>query len=289
MLMAMSRLLDLELLRTFIAVAETGSFTNAAPRVNLSQSAVSMQMQRLEQCVGKQLLIRTTKAVLPNAAGIDLLPYARRLLTLSDEAWSAITNEPEAGSVRLGVPDDYAASLLPQLLRRFASEHPQIAVELVCEQSDRLNVAIQENRIDLALVTRVADQPMEILRRERLVWVASPTHAAWEIDPLPVALFDTSTARTNVITALTNSNRSYRCTYSSASFSGLVTIVQTGLAVGALAMCSVPASLRIIGEAEGLPPIKDLEIGVVRNRLSNQPAAEQLYQVLVRDLSISRI
>lgn len=281
----MSRLFDLELLRTFIAVAETGSFTNAAPRVNLSQSAVSMQMQRLEQCVGKQLLTRSTKAVVPNAAGNDLLPYARRLLMLSDEAWSAITYEAEAGSVRLGVPDDYAASLLPQLLRRFANEHPKIAVELVCEQSDRLNLAIRENRIDLALVTRVADEPMEILRRERLVWVASPTHAAWEIDPLPVALFDTSAARMNVITALTDSNRSYRCTYSSASFSGLVTIVQTGLSIAALAMCSVPESLRIIGEPEGLPPIKDLEIGVVRNRLSDHPAAEYLYHTLVRDLS----
>lgn len=283
----MAKILDLELLSTFVAVAETGSFTNAAPRVGRSQSAVSMQMQRLEQAIGKQLLVRTPKAVIPNAVGNDLLTYARRLLKLSDEAWTNITGTSDAGSVRLGVPDDYAASLLPQVLRRFANEYPQITVDLVCEPTTQLNQAIRENRVDLAIVTRTPDQPIEVLRRERMVWVSSPTHVAWETDPLPVALFENCTARANVLRALAEIDRPYRCTYSSPSLLGMVTIVQTGLSVAALPLCSVPDSVRIIGESEGLPPLNDLEIGIVRNPASDGAAVDRLFESLRRDLSHS--
>ncbi len=283
----MAKILDLELLSTFVAVAETRSFTNAAPRVGRSQSAVSMQMQRLEQAIGKQLLVRTPKAVIPNAVGNDLLTYARRLLKLSDEAWTNITGTSDAGSVRLGVPDDYAASLLPQVLRRFANEYPQITVDLVCEPTTQLNQAIRENRVDLAIVTRTPDQPIEVLRRERMVWVSSPTHVAWETDPLPVALFENCTARANVLRALAEIDRPYRCTYSSPSLLGMVTIVQTGLSVAALPLCSVPDSVRIIGESEGLPPLNDLEIGIVRNPASDGAAVDRLFESLRRDLSHS--
>jgi DNA-binding transcriptional LysR family regulator len=281
----MSKVLDLDLLQTFVAVAETGSFTSAAPRVGRSQSAVSMQMQRLEQSVGMQLLYRTPKAVIPTAAGNDLLSYARRLLKLSDEAWMTVTRQPDAGSVRLGIPDDYAASLLPQVLRRFANEYPQIAVELVCEPSARLNLAVTEGRIEVALVTRAPGQKIEVLRRERLVWVSSRTHAPWREDPLPVALFDACSARANAIKGLTEAERGYRCTYSSPSLLGMITVVQTGLSVAALALCSVPDTLRIVGENEGLPRLDDLEIGVIRSSSANSPAVNRLMDALRRDLS----
>jgi DNA-binding transcriptional LysR family regulator len=281
----MSKVLDLDLLQTFVAVAETGSFTNAAPRVGRSQSAVSMQMQRLEQSLGKQILIRTPKAVVPSPAGNDLLSYARRLLKLSDEAWMTITRQPESGTVRLGIPDDYAASLLPQVLRRFANEYPQIVVELVCEPSGKLNIAINDNSIDLAIVTRAPGQKLEVLRREKLVWVTARTHDAWRDDPLPVALFDTCSARANTIKGLSEAERRYRCTYSSPSLLGMITVVQTGLSVAALALCSVPDTLRIIGEHEGLPKLDDLEIGVLRASLANSTAVDRLLSALRRDLS----
>lgn len=283
----MNKIFDLELLSTFVAVVETGSFTSAAPRIGRSQSAVSMQMQRLEQYVGKPLLVRTPRAVIPNATGNDLLVYARRLLKLSDEAWAGISETSDVGSVRLGVPDDYAAALLPQVLRRFANEYPQVDVDLVCEPTTQLNLAIRDNRVDLAIVTRAPDQPIEVLRRERLVWVSAPTHMAWETDPLPVALFENCTARANVLQALADSDRPHRCTYSSPSLLGMVTIVQTGLSVAALPLCSVPDSLRIIGENEGLPTLEDLEIGIVRNPLSKGAAVDHLYASLRRDLSHS--
>lgn len=278
--------LDLDLLRTFVTVIETGSLSAAAPRVGRSQSAVSMQMQRLEQAVGKQLLIRNPRSVEPNLAGESFLNYARRLLRLSDEAWANVTRPEETGSVRLGVPDDYAAFLLPPVLSRFAEEHPLVTVELVCEQSTSLVKAIDEDRVNLAIVTRGATQPLEVIRRERLIWVASPTHVAWENDPLPIALFEPGcAARMNVLDALGDADRSYRCTYSSASLLGLIAVVQAGLAVAALAACSVPSTLRVIGENEGLPPLRDLEIGIMRNPVSSSPAIDRLNDFLRRELA----
>ncbi|MBT1156627.1 LysR family transcriptional regulator [Aminobacter anthyllidis] len=278
--------LDLDLLRTFVAVADSGSFSHAASRVGRSQSAISMQMQRLEQTVGKQLLVRGSKAVTANAIGEELLVYARRLLKLSDEAWASITRPEEAGSVRLGVPDDYAAFLLPPVLSRFAAAHPLVTVELICEQSTSLVKTFADGRLDLAIITRAPEQPIEVLQRERLVWVASPNHVAWEIDPLPVALFEPGcVARKSVLQVLGAADRSFRCTYSSASLLGLIAVVQAGLAVAGLAQRSVPPSLRIIGENEGLPPLPDMEIGILRNPQTVNPAVERLYDFLRRDLA----
>jgi DNA-binding transcriptional LysR family regulator len=278
--------LDLNLLKTFVAVVESGSFSNAAPRVGRSQSAVSMQMQRLEEMVGNQLLVRGPRTVTPNAIGEDFLIYARRLLRLSDEAWASVTRPKETGSVRLGVPDDYAAFLLPPVLSRFAAEHPLVTVELICEQSTALVKTLAEGRLDLAIVTRLPEQPLEVIRLERFVWVASPNHVAWETDPLPVALFEPGcAARMNVLQALGDVDRSYRCTYSSASLLGLIAVVQAGLAVAGLALRSVPPSLRIVGGNEGLPVLPDLEIGILRNPLSTTPAVERLNDFLRRDLA----
>lgn len=278
--------LDLNLLKTFVAVVESGSLSNAAPRVGRSQSAVSMQMQRLEEMVGNQLLVRGPRTVTPNAIGEDFLIYARRLLKLSDEAWASVTRPKETGSVRLGVPDDYAAFLLPPVLSRFAADHPLVTVELICEQSTALVKTLAEGRLDLAIVTRLPDQPLEVIRLERFVWVASPNHVAWENDPLPVALFEPGcAARMNVLQALGDADRSYRCTYSSASLLGLIAVVQAGLAVAGLAQRSVPASLRIIGANERLPVLPDLEIGILRNPLSTTPAVDRLNDFLRRDLA----
>ncbi|QND62949.1 LysR family transcriptional regulator [Mesorhizobium loti] len=278
--------LDLNLLKTFVAVVESGSLSNAAPRVGRSQSAVSMQMQRLEEMVGNQLLVRGPRTVIPNAIGEDFLIYARRLLKLSDEAWASVTRPKETGSVRLGVPDDYAAFLLPPVLSRFAAEHPLVTVELICEQSTALVKTLAEGRLDLAIVTRLPEQPLEVIRLERFVWVASPNHVAWQTDPLPVALFEPGcAARMNVLQALGDVDRSYRCTYSSASLLGLIAVVQAGLAVAGLAQRSVPPSLRIIGGNEGFPVLPDLEIGILRNPLSTTPAVERLSDFLRRDLA----
>jgi DNA-binding transcriptional LysR family regulator len=258
--------LDLELLRTFVAVAESGSFSNAAPLVGRSQSAVSMPMQRLEQSLAP-LLVRGPQAARPNAAGEALLPFARRLLRLSAEAQAAVTQSAEAGTVRLGAPEDYAAYFLPPVLARFATEHPLVSIDLVCEPSRSLSAAINSGRIDLALVTCLASDDPEILRREPIVWVASADKAAWTNEPLPVALFGVGCgpAHAHAVEALKASGRQYRVAYPSASLAGLVGVVEAGLAIAAVPRCSIPPSLWILGEADGLPPIQDLGMTVLHS------------------------
>ncbi len=277
--------LDLVLLKSFVAVVETGGFSHAAERIGRSQSAISMQMQRLEESVGKPLLIRTPRAATPSPAGEVLLNYARRLLRLSDEAWTSVARPQEVGSVSLGVPDDYAAALLPLVLARFAASHPLVTVDLVCEPSSLLCKAIAEGRLDLAIVTRRPEQALEVLRRERMVWVASPQHVVWQQDPLPVAVFEPEcTARAHVLSALSDADRPFRATYSSPSLLGLIAVVQAGLAVAGIAECAVPSALRIVGLAEDLPPLPDLEVGVLRNKAANSPAARELHKFLRLDL-----
>ena len=279
--------LDLDLLRTFVAVVESGSLSNAAPLVGRSQSAVSMQMQRLEQSVGRQLLVRGPQAARPNAAGEELVTYARKILQLSDEARAAVMRPEEVGSVRLGVPEDYVAQFLPQVLAPFAAAHPLVTVELICDASRQLIPAIHNGRIDLAIVTRLPDQTFDAQRREPLVWVASSNHVAWDVDPLPVALFEAGCgpAHAHVVEALEETDRSYRAAYSSASLAGLIAVVEAGLAVAGLPRCSVPPSLRIVGEHEGLPPIRELEMSVLRNPASTSRAAQRLHDFLMRELS----
>ncbi|MDX8456805.1 LysR substrate-binding domain-containing protein [Mesorhizobium sp. VK9D] len=283
----MSVPLDLELLRTFVAVVESGSLSNAAPLVGRSQSAVSMQIQRLEQSVGRELLMRRPQAARPNAAGEELLAYARKMLRLSDAARAAIARPEEIGSVRLGVPEDYVAHFLPPVLAQFAAEHPLVAVELICEASRQLIPAVQNGRIDLAIVTRLPGETFPVQRREPLVWVASPNHVTWELDPLPIALFEAGCgpAHAHVLEALKGANRSYRVAYSSASLSGLIAVVEAGLAIAGLPRCSVPPSLRTIGGYDGLPSIRELEMSVLRSPASTPAATQCLYDFLQRELS----
>ena len=277
--------LDLDLLRTFVAVVESGNFSHAAPRIGRSQSAVSMQMQRLEEELGRPLLVRMPRTVVPNAAGNDLLVYARRLLKLSDEARARLSRPEDAGTVRLGVPDDYAAFLLPSVLARFAEDYPRVTVELVCEPSRLLTAAVEEGRIDLAIVTRLPTQPFEVLRQEPFVWVGAPTRVAWSFDPLPVALFEPGcAARANVIDALSAAGRAYRSTYSSSSLLGLCAVVQSGLAVAGLAASSVPPTLAVIGEAQGLPALEPLEMSLIRHPASDAAAVSRLDEFLRKAL-----
>ncbi|WP_176085903.1 LysR substrate-binding domain-containing protein [Martelella sp. HB161492] len=277
--------LDLDLVKTFVAVVESGNLSSAALRIGRSQSAVSMQMQRLEQHVGKTLLIRQARTVVPNSTGSEFLIYARRLLKLSDEAQASVIKPQETGRVRIGVPD-CLISLLPPILEEFAADHPLISIELVCDPSSRLVPSLDAGDLDLALISRLPTQSVEILRREAFIWTTSPDHVAWDSELLPVALFEPgSAARLNVLEALGEAGRAYRCAYSSPSLLGLIALVQTGLAVAALAESSIPPTLCRADDSAGLPKLRDLEIGLMRNPTSSLPAVDRLEQVLRRRLA----
>lgn len=277
--------LDLTLLRSFIAVVDCGSVLHAAARVGRSQSAVSMQIQRLEDDVGRSLFHRDGRALRPNAAGEELLLHARRLLRLSDEALASLRRPEDAGLVRLGVPEDYAEYLVLPALARFAEAHPLAEIEVICEPSSALIQLLGAGRLDLALMTRYPNQPFEVLRRERFVWAAAPEHGAWLRDPLPVALSESGDiARRYAIEALQEADRKYRVVCSSKGLTGLIAMTRMGMAVAAIIESCVPPSLVAVGEAEGLPPLPMFELCLVAGRGGPGRVTAQLEEALKREL-----
>lgn len=277
--------LDLSLLRSFVAVIDCGSIQLAAARVGRSQSAVSMQIKRLEQEVGRPLFQREGRNLRANPAGEELLLHARRLLRLSDEALASLRRTEAAGVVRLGLPEDYAAYLLTPTLARFGQEFPLAEIELTFASSPLLLRRLEAGKLDLALVTREPRQPFAVLRRERFVWAAAPDHGAWLRDPLPVALFEAGDlARRFAVEALQAADRRYRVVSTTHSLLGLITVAQAGLAVVGLIESCLPPGLVSLGEADGLPPLPVLDLSLVAGPGEPQPLGLHLAEALTQAL-----
>ena len=277
--------LDLSLLRSFVAVIDCGSIQLAAARVGRSQSAVSMQIKRLEDILGKPLFHREGRSLRSNPAGEELLLHARRRLRLSDEAMASLSRPEAAGVVRVGTPEDYAAHLLGPALTRFAQEFPLAEIQLTFDSSPALLRLMEAGKLDMALVTREPRQPFAVLRRERFVWAAAPEHGAWMRDPLPVALFEAGDiARRFAVEALQAVDRPFRVVSSSHSLFGLIATAQAGLAVaGVVESCLTPDLIRI-GEAEGLPALPVLDLSLVHAPGEPGPLAASLADFLTREL-----
>ena len=281
--------LDLALLRSFVALIDCGSIQLAAARVGRSQSAISMQIKRLEDEVGRPLFQREGRNLRPNPAAQDLLVYARRVLRLSDEAMASLRRTEAAGVVRLGMPEDYAAYLLTPTLARFGQDYPLAEIELTFDSSPALLRLLDTGKLDLALVTREPQQPFAVLRRERFVWAASPEHTAWLRDPLPVALFEAGDlARRFAIEALQAADRRYRVVSTTHSLLGLITVAQAGLAVVGLIESCLPPGLQLLGEPEGLPAMPVLDLSLLATPGEPPPLVQHLREHLIRDLRDDR-
>src|SRR5207249_1943990 len=184
----MNSLLDVDQLRTFLAIVETGSFTRAAEIVHKTQSAVSMQMKRLEERLDRPIFARDGRASKLTEDGERLLDYARRIIKLNVEALAAFDDAELTGRVRLGVPDDYADRYLPEIMARFSRAYPGVDLTLMCEPSTELVELIDSNELDLAIVTDCGTtRASEAFRRERLLWVTSNRHSVHTEEPLPLA------------------------------------------------------------------------------------------------------
>jgi DNA-binding transcriptional LysR family regulator len=275
--------LDPDLLRAFVLIAEGGSFTRAAERVGRTQSAVSMQIRRLEEVLGHPLLVRTPKGVQPTPQGMWLLDRARALLALNDEIVGNFRSPPMVGTVRLGTPDDYALQWLPAILARFAEAHPSVELDVNCMNSDVLAQQIAEGRLDLTLVSEGQEPrgwPAQRLWRGPLRWVGSPTHGLHRRDPLPLALSrpDNSCVwRNAALGALRAEGKAARVTYNSATQTGCFTVALAGLALTVSTPCTLPQGLAWLGEAEGLPPLPEMGILLLRHEASmGVPAADAL-------------
>ncbi|MGH6742837.1 MAG: LysR family transcriptional regulator, partial [Bradyrhizobium sp.] len=208
----MSALIDIDQLRTFVAIVETGSFTKAAEVVHKTQSAVSMQMKRLEERLGRSIFARDGRVSKLTEDGDRLLDYARRIIKLNVEALAAFDDKELTGRVRLGLPDDYADRYLPEIMARFSRAYPGVELTVICEPSVQLIERIDSNDLDLAIVTDCGTpRASETFRRERLLWVTSNRHPTHLEERLPLALGrPTCSWRRTAIERLEKVNRPHR-------------------------------------------------------------------------------
>ncbi len=262
----MDKVIEPELLRSFLAITETGSFSEAAQRVLRTQSAVSMQIKRLEELLGRPVFERTGRSVKLTADGEILVGHARRILRVHQEALAAFAESDLSGGVVLGTPDQYAVTFVPPILARFAETHPRIHVEVRCEGSDVLLQQLNANALDLSLLTYGHGlHEGTPLWEEPLVWVTSAHHCAHEETPLPLAVFQGGCwYREAIIDTLGQLGRPYRIAYSSQSLQGIEAALRSGLAVSLLPASNVGHGLRVLGPDGDYPPMPSNQISLKR-------------------------
>lgn len=271
--------LPTELLRTFIAIADNGNFSLAAEQVGRTQSAVSMQIKRLEELLEKPLFKRDSRNLKLTADGLTLLGYARRILKLNEEAVSMLKQPELSGWVKIGLPDDYATRFLPEILAGFSRAYPRVQVVVTCEPSHRLIKRMQRRELDLAMTTSSTSEVenTQLLRRDPMVWATSEQHLQHEEKPLPLALFpDDCYCRSWATKALEKANIDYRIAYTSESIMGLQAAVIAGLAVTAISQSIIPPGMRQLSSEEGFPPLPSASFLLHRNPESQHSVVDSL-------------
>ncbi len=251
-------LLETDLLKTFATISETGSFTVAAKRVFRSPSAVSMQIKRLEDQLGRALFIRHPRHVTLTADGEAFLVHARDILRINDEALSRFRVPQLEGRVRLGVPDDFGVRYLPAVLSRFASTHPLVEVEVFLSTTISLSQQFEAGEIDMILTVSAQSDtaPGELIYSEPLVWVGARDGAAFSRTPVPLAMSAHGCPwRAAALAALDAGNVRYRIAYTSETGAGQLAAVVADLAIAPLPISLVGEDYRKLTEKDGFSKI----------------------------------
>ena len=270
--------LDLDVLRSFTAIADHGGYAQAADAVNKTQSTVSMQMKRLEEQLDTTLFKKEGRRNVLTNDGRRLLEYARRLVALNDEAVMLFRQPDLHGAITIGTPDDYAEHLLPSVLAEFAKTHPRIEVTLVCEPSISLPRLIESGDIDLAIVTcEYAGVRGEAVRMEPLEWVTSVRHCPFLEDVIPLALPQPGcTWRELALKGLDNAGIPYRIAYTSANGGAVSAAVLSGLAISAMPRSTMSAGMRVLTKDDGFPKLGSFEIDLIRSKKRSSPVIDVL-------------
>jgi len=275
--------LDLDLLRAFVTVAETESFTRAATRLGLTQPAISLQIRRLEDHLDRRLFDRNQGGVHLTVQGGDLLPQARRLLAVNDEIVAGLSETEVEGDVRFGAPEDIASTHLPTIIARFAERHPRVRLSVTCDFTANLMTALSQGRIDLALVKRhpAPRGSDERVFEERLVWLARDPGL---FDARPVSLIVAPTPdayRARALDALQAAGVGFREAFVSPSLAGQLAAVRAGLGVAIVPATLAPRDLVVAGSL--LPEPEPVEIALLVGKGRSGGAVDMLARE-VRDV-----
>lgn len=279
----MPRNLDLTALRAFVTVAETGGVTRAAGQLNLTQSAVSMQLKRLEDSLGQPLLDRAGRKLALTAQGEQLLGYGRRMLALNDEIWSRMRDDAFEGDLTLGVPHDIVYPFVPRILQRFHAEYPRVRVELLSSYTRELKRQLGLGEVDLILTTEQGvDAEGETLCHLPLTWVGAPGGTAWRQRPLRLAFEGQCMFRPVVQRALDEAGIPWDMVVTSDSTRTVDATVAADLAVYANIDGNASPWLEPIDHGGALPDLGGVNINMYHAIRSDQPLLQVLAD-FVRD------
>ncbi len=275
----MRRNIDVALVRSFIAVVETGSVTAAANILGLTQAAISQQIKRLEDLFANPLFRREHRRLVPTPSGERFLASARRLIALNDEIMEAMAAPDFSGEVRLGVPHDIISTYLPAVLRRFDRAWPRVNVTLYSSTSPLLIEKLRRGELDLTLTTeRDCPPDAERLVPDQLVWAGAPRGSAFERRPLPVSLgSDTCMFRPYALEALAGAGLDWRPVCQVSEMGPLVATLEADLAIAPMMRSVIPAPLIELPASAGLPALPEFSINLrLRGDRSTSDIAEEL-------------
>ncbi|WP_193180161.1 LysR family transcriptional regulator [Nisaea sediminum] len=244
-----------EQLRTFVEIAETGNLTLAASRLNRTQSAISVQLRKLEQALGVSLFERGVRGMALSESGRSFLPAAQRTLTELERV-GRFFEEPLAGRIRVGIPDDFVGEILERALAEFSVRNPEVETVVVSSCASRYPELIGAGELDVAVCSGPGEVPGEFLMSEPTVWCCRDGMTPDPSHPVPLALLDRSCWWPRIpVDALDAVGKEWRKAYYGSSFESLVSAVRSGLAVGVLPRSCIGPGLRVLGPEEGFPSL----------------------------------
>ncbi|MDQ6753095.1 MAG: LysR substrate-binding domain-containing protein [Actinomycetota bacterium] len=270
-------------LMSFLAVADTRSFTRAAERLGLSQPTVSQHVRKLETAAGRQLISRDTREVQLTDNGDAMAGFGRTILAANQSASRYFSGAAMRGRLRFGTADDLAITGLPRILREFRQLYPQINLELTVSQSDQLHRRLKSGQLDLVFVKWVAGaQEGTVVKHDSFSWVGLEQTVLEPGKTVPLIAYPSpSLSRKLAIDALEQVGRTWRITCSTKQISGVLAAVRAGIGVAVMPTSLVPEDLKIITERFGLPPVGDVDFTLIRNPLANTDVVDALTQAII--------
>lgn len=281
--------LDSDLLRTFVAIVDTGNFTKAAERAGRTQSAVSMQMKKLEAAVGNTLFERGSRGVVLTRRGGELVANARRIVSLLDEAAASLAAPQLGGPVRIGIPEEYGHAILSRALSAFSKRHAKVEVTVRYAHSGAQIEAVETGDLDLAVVFEwQGHSGGEVLMHDPTVWVTSTLHNMHEERPVPIALYNREGwCRDFAIKSLEERGLAYRVAYTSDTNGGLKLAVTSGLAIAPISRSNIPAGCRELTAADGFGAIDSSNVVMRRSATAGSEAIDGMAEA-IREAFINR-
>ncbi|MBX2858418.1 MAG: LysR family transcriptional regulator [Cellvibrionaceae bacterium] len=279
--------LPIDVLRAFVAISQLGGFTQAGEQLGRSQPAISLQIKRLEDLVGKALFVRNGPNVGLTEHGRTLLGYAEKILSLNDEAFSKIDNALISGKVRLGIPSEFATTLLPKIVSRFVRAHPNVTLDVHCDLSKNLFTKSGQRNHDLilALHDKHNQAGHQYVKTDEMVWVASQTYKVdLQTSISLIAAPNGCIYRKRAVARLEQSNRPWQIIYTNPDLSGIQAAIEEGLGITVLARSTVPGTLKILKPSAHLPRLGKMGISLVKTHKNNNRAVDKMAEYLTSSL-----